>query len=116
MHQSARVPIAHVTCGRLAVIRRHRLGLLVAAAPLAARISGVAGNPGKVPCVPDPNAHDCVKPYLNTSDINSGGPHMYSDAGLPSTCDDGPTPFSLTPVTFDIDVKGSIIEMEARVR
>ena len=31
-------------------------------------------------CVPDPMNHTCVKPYLATNDISSGGPHMYVDA------------------------------------
>jgi phospholipase C len=48
--------------------------------PRADGIPGIAGNPGRVPCVPDPNSHGCVKPYLNTADINSGGPHMLVDA------------------------------------
>ena len=31
-------------------------------------------------CVPDPQAHTCVKPYYDPSDTNSGGPHMLVDA------------------------------------
>ncbi len=31
-------------------------------------------------CMPDPAKHTCVKPYLETADVNSGGPHMYVDA------------------------------------
>jgi phospholipase C len=31
-------------------------------------------------CVPDPEAHTCVKPYYDPSDINAGGPHMLVDA------------------------------------
>ncbi len=31
-------------------------------------------------CVPDPASGKCVKPYLDTSDIDGGGPHMYPDA------------------------------------
>ncbi len=48
--------------------------------PGADGIPGVAGNKGKVPCVPDPAAHDCVKPYRDASDVNAGGPHMAVDA------------------------------------
>jgi phospholipase C len=48
--------------------------------PGADGIPGLAGNPGKVPCVPDPMRHDCEKPYHDTSDINAGGPHMAVDA------------------------------------
>ncbi len=31
-------------------------------------------------CLPDPAAHTCVRPHLDTSDINSGGPHFYGSA------------------------------------
>ncbi len=31
-------------------------------------------------CVPDPNAHDCVRPYYDPSDITSGGPHLVDSA------------------------------------
>jgi phospholipase C len=31
-------------------------------------------------CVPDPRAGHCQKPYHNSSDVNSGGPHMAVDA------------------------------------
>ncbi len=48
--------------------------------PGADGIPGLAGNPGKVPCIPDPLHHDCQKPFHDTSDINSGGPHMAVDA------------------------------------
>ncbi len=48
--------------------------------PGADGIPGLAGNPGKVPCVPDPNKHVCQKPYHNHIDSNAGGPHMAVDA------------------------------------
>ncbi len=48
--------------------------------PGADGIPGIAGNPGKVPCVPDPAAHDCVKPYYDPSDVTGGGPHLAVDA------------------------------------
>ncbi len=48
--------------------------------PGADGIPGLAGHPGKVPCVPDPKRHDCQKPYHNPTDINAGGPHMAVDA------------------------------------
>ena len=48
--------------------------------PGADGIPGLAGNPGKVPCVPDPMRHDCQKPYHNHIDSNAGGPHMAVDA------------------------------------
>jgi phospholipase C len=31
-------------------------------------------------CVPDPQAHTCVKPYHDPADINMGGPHYQIDA------------------------------------
>jgi phospholipase C len=43
--------------------------------PGADGIPGLAGNPGKVPCVPDPSRHACVRPYHDASPINGGGPH-----------------------------------------
>ena len=48
--------------------------------PGADGIPGLAGNPGTVPCVPDPQTNSCQRPYHDTSDINSGGPHMQVDA------------------------------------
>ena len=43
--------------------------------PGADGIPGLAGNPGTIPCNPDPRTHECVKPYHDTSDRNAGGPH-----------------------------------------
>jgi phospholipase C len=43
--------------------------------PGADGIPGVAGNPGPVPCVPDPRAGGCVRPYPDHQDLNGGGPH-----------------------------------------
>jgi phospholipase C len=48
--------------------------------PGADGIPGLAGNPGTVPCEPDPRTHECVKPYHDTSDRNAGGPHATHDA------------------------------------
>jgi phospholipase C len=48
--------------------------------PHADGIPGLAGHPGKVPCVPDPMRHDCQKPYHIHADSNAGGPHMAVDA------------------------------------
>jgi phospholipase C len=48
--------------------------------PGADGIPGLAGHPGNVPCIPDPSAHHCHKPWHNTRDINDGGPHMTVDA------------------------------------
>ena len=50
--------------------------------PGADGIPGLAGNPGTVPCVPDPNRHHCVRPYHDTSTTNFGGPHNHLDAKL----------------------------------
>ena len=43
--------------------------------PHADGIPGLAGHPGKVPCIPNPLHHDCQKPYHDTSLVNIGGPH-----------------------------------------
>jgi phospholipase C len=48
--------------------------------PGADGIPGLAGHPGTVPCVPDPNLHRCVRPYHDRSVINYGGPHGHVDA------------------------------------
>ena len=43
--------------------------------PRADGIPGFAGNPGHKPCLPDPSAGTCVRPYHDTSFVNIGGPH-----------------------------------------
>ncbi|HEV3128444.1 MAG TPA: alkaline phosphatase family protein, partial [Solirubrobacteraceae bacterium] len=44
--------------------------------PGAAGIPGVAGHPGKMPCIPGyPDTSRCVKPYHNRAVVNIGGPH-----------------------------------------
>jgi phospholipase C len=48
--------------------------------PGADGIPGLAGNPGTVPCLPDPGKHHCQRPYHDTSDKNWGGPHAYAAA------------------------------------
>jgi phospholipase C len=48
--------------------------------PGADGIPGLAGNPGTVPCIPDPNAGHCQKPYHDTTLTNAGGPHLNQDA------------------------------------
>jgi phospholipase C len=48
--------------------------------PGADGIPGLGGNPGKVPCVPDPLRHDCQKPYHDLSPRNAGGPHGHGNA------------------------------------
>jgi phospholipase C len=48
--------------------------------PGADGIPGLAGNPGKVPCVPDPRTHRCVKPFHDHLAWNSGGPHDKANA------------------------------------
>jgi phospholipase C len=50
--------------------------------PGADGIPGLAGNPGKVPCIPDPMRHTCQRPYHNHTDINAGGPHMAVDGAI----------------------------------
>jgi phospholipase C len=48
--------------------------------PGADGIPGLAGNSGKVPCVPDPMRGGCQKPFHNIQDSNAGGPHMAVDS------------------------------------
>jgi phospholipase C len=43
--------------------------------PGADGIPGLAGNPGRVPCVPDPLRHRCTRPYHDSHDVDYGGPH-----------------------------------------
>ena len=47
--------------------------------PGADGIPGLAGHPGRVPCVRDPMRHTCQRPYHNHRDMNAGGPHMAID-------------------------------------
>jgi len=58
--------------------------------PGADGIPGLAGNPGTVPCVPDPVNGGCVKPFHDTSDRNYGGPHGASNATADMDCTDPP--------------------------
>jgi phospholipase C len=48
--------------------------------PGADGIPGLAGNPGKVPCLPDPQRKRCDRSYHDASDANYGGPHGNADA------------------------------------
>jgi phospholipase C len=48
--------------------------------PGADGIPGLAGNPGHVPCLPDPHRSHCVRPYHDTSATNYGGPHTHGSA------------------------------------
>ncbi len=43
--------------------------------PGADGIPGLAGNPGTVPCVPDPASGGCVRPFHDQQDRSLGGPH-----------------------------------------
>jgi len=43
--------------------------------PGADGIPGLAGNPGVVPCIPDPLRHSCSRPFHDRQDENIGGPH-----------------------------------------
>src|SRR5579859_3811365 len=49
--------------------------------PGADGIPGLAGNPGTVPCLPDPR-EACVQPFHDAYDVNFGGPHNISDSAL----------------------------------
>ena len=49
--------------------------------PGADGIPGVAGNPGKMPCLADPrHPRWCVKPWHDPANLNAGGPHTTADA------------------------------------
>ena len=48
--------------------------------PGADGIPGLAGNPGKLPCIPDPRLRRCVSPFHDTADRNAGGPHGHGSA------------------------------------
>ncbi len=48
--------------------------------PGADGIPGLAGHPGSVPCIPDKVLKHCVKPFHDTFDRNTGGPHSRKDA------------------------------------
>jgi phospholipase C len=48
--------------------------------PGADGIPGLAGNPGSVPCVPDPATGGCVRPFHDHQDRSLGGPHSYAAA------------------------------------
>jgi phospholipase C len=48
--------------------------------PGADGIPGMAGHPGTVPCIPDPNAGRCQKPYHDPGGTDAGGPHLNEDA------------------------------------
>jgi phospholipase C len=43
--------------------------------PGADGIPGLAGNPGELPCVPDPRMGGCMFPFHDRQDRNLGGPH-----------------------------------------
>ena len=48
--------------------------------PGADGIPGLAGNPGRVPCLPDPRLRHCVRPFHDRHDSNLGGPHSENNA------------------------------------
>jgi phospholipase C len=54
--------------------------------PGADGIPGVAGNPGTVPCVPDPLNGGCVKPFHDTANKNYGGPHGAANVTADMDC------------------------------
>jgi Phosphoesterase family len=59
--------------------------------PGADGIPGVAGNPGTVPCEPDPVNGGCVKPFHDTNDKNYGGPHGAANATADMDCTNAAT-------------------------
>jgi phospholipase C len=54
--------------------------------PGADGIPGLAGNPGTVPCVPDPLNGGRVCSFHDTADMNNGGPHGAYSAAADMDC------------------------------
>jgi phospholipase C len=54
--------------------------------PGADGIPGLAGNPGTIPCVPDPSNGGCVQPFHDTNNKNFGGPHGAANATADMDC------------------------------
>jgi phospholipase C len=50
--------------------------------PGADGIPGLAGNPGTLPCLPDPRFGGCDRPYHDPSLVNGGGSHGAPSAAL----------------------------------
>jgi phospholipase C len=86
--------------------------------PGADGIPGLAGHPGRVPCIPDPARGGCVRPYHDTALENIGGPHdnsvfaadldggkMDGFIGTRETCMNPLDPFGCTAGAAD-DVMG----------
>jgi phospholipase C len=48
--------------------------------PGADGIPGLAGNPGTLPCIPDPDRKTCQSPYHDARNRNGGGPHGHATA------------------------------------
>ncbi|MBV9803655.1 MAG: hypothetical protein JO130_10710 [Solirubrobacterales bacterium] len=59
--------------------------------PGAQGIPGLAGNPGTLPCEPDPVNGGCVQPFHDTNDKNYGGPHGAANATADMDCTDPST-------------------------
>ncbi len=49
-------------------------------------IPGLAGNRGRVPCIPDPKHHRCDAPFHDRRDKNYGGPHGARNALADVNC------------------------------
>jgi phospholipase C len=48
--------------------------------PGADGIPGLAGHPGTLPCIPDPQSQGCMRPFHDIAKSNLGGPHGHADA------------------------------------
>jgi phospholipase C len=48
--------------------------------PGADGIPGLKGNPGAVPCIPNPRRRTCERPFHDASNLNDGGPHGHDNA------------------------------------
>ncbi|MBV8943485.1 MAG: hypothetical protein JO240_17295 [Solirubrobacterales bacterium] len=54
--------------------------------PGADGIPGLAGNPGRVPCITDPVNGGCDRPFHDRRDRNFGGPHSFAAALADMNC------------------------------
>ncbi len=54
--------------------------------PGADGIPGLAGHPGRTPCIPAARGQRCAKPFHDSSDMNFGGPHGVEQALADMNC------------------------------
>jgi phospholipase C len=79
-----------------------------------AGIPGLNGNPGTLPCVPDPQRHDCQQPFHDKHLTNAGGPHYQDSAD--TDIDGGKMDGFIKSVEtggLDTDKLGCIVKLKA---